>query len=146
MLRKASRKEIGDRELGGPVDHLRRIAHENPRVVDLVIAGTGPHYGYATPADRDLFWQVFQAPVIEEFHDFAGGVVARECAAHEGLHIVEGAEIEIRDGGLWLNGRPAGAMARVDASPCGCGLRSPRLVDIRETRAATPREEITARS
>jgi hypothetical protein len=96
-----------------------------------VIALTRPGEPRLSEARRERFWSAFRVPVFEQIIGQRGRLVAAECEAHDGLHLQPAA-------------RPpdnAPGQMKIDASPCPCGRKTPRLVpaDSRETlrRAAT---------
>jgi hypothetical protein len=109
--------------VAGPVEALVALAvtlaageMSLRRPLDAVLAFTGSRHGKLTDLERDLFWRVFRAPVFEQFHGPDGRLVAMECQAHAGLHL--------------LDEKPAadGFNAAVDATLCGCGATTPRLI------------------
>jgi hypothetical protein len=111
----------------------------------FVVSFTGGDLGELREEDREPFWRVFQVPVFEQRVGFDGRVVAYECEAHEGLHIVperaafeETAESELLITSLtdlrFPTLRVGTRMARsIEHECCGCGNAAPRLV------AAQPR-------
>ena len=62
-------------------------------------------------SERDLLWKSFGVPVFEQVLDPQNGLLAMECEAHEGLHL--------------MSDRPDVAL---DHSPCPCGNHHPRLI------------------
>jgi hypothetical protein len=89
-----------------------------PRVWDSVwtplypvVVFTGPGYGVLTEEDREQIWRRWGVPVYEQMMDSDGRVVAEECDAHDGLHLVAGA--------AW-----AGA---AEHGECACGLEGPKV-------------------
>ena len=68
-----------------------------------------------TLADRDRFWRAFGVPVFEQVISEQGELLAAECEAHQGLHIV--------------SRRFAVGDHEVDRSPCPCGKTSPRWIE-----------------
>src|SRR5947209_2394764 len=60
-----------------------------PPVDAAVIAFTGIYHGELTALERDLFWRVFQVPVFEQFLSPDGRILAMECDAHDGLHLLD---------------------------------------------------------
>jgi hypothetical protein len=111
------------RAIAGSVPVLREVAEAVAEgrlalgpVEAAVIAFTGIRHGELTELERDLFWRVFQVPVFEQFLASDGRVLAMECDAHEGLHLLE------PDAPL------PGFRARLDTAPCGCGNAHPRLI------------------
>jgi hypothetical protein len=87
---------------------LPRPLHE-PRAL---IALTGYRYGALTRAHRDRLWSAYGVPVFENHLDSEGQLIASECEAHDGLHLVAPAPpacVSIREG------------------ECDCGRLSPRI-------------------
>lgn len=73
--------------------------------------------GPLTATEREALWRGFRAPVFEQMIGPRGVLLASECAAHAGMHIMLEPGLADRD---W-NGR-------IERAPCGCGKTSPRLV------------------
>lgn len=96
-----------------PLEILRSTppkALEYPAVVY-----TEPLGGRVTDLDRDAFWNAFGVPVFEQVVGHDGAIVAEECEAHEGLHLV----------GLFAPLLPGHTLV---AGICPCGRREPRLI------------------
>ena len=91
---------------------------ELPPVPAAVVALTGICHGELTVLERDLFWRVFQVPVFEQLVAPDGRVLAMECDAHDGLHLLQ------QDTSL------PGFRAFLETSPCGCGNPHPRVARI----------------
>jgi hypothetical protein len=68
-----------------------------------------------SPEQRDQLWEMFAVPVFEQLRTPDGELMAAECEAHDGLHLV-GENI------------PSG-------SACGCGSSTLRMRAAREQRA-----------
>lgn len=103
---------------------LARWLEARQRIVPLlhaVVVSTGAELGSLSESGRDLLWRVFQAPVFERLLDRNGRVLAIECDAHQGLHV------------LLEQPLPEGFAAVVDITPCGCGKTTPRLMGLRKT-------------
>jgi hypothetical protein len=96
--------------IAAPVAELRRLAGQNLKLEHAVIAFTYEGEAGLTSADRELFWRAFGVPVFEQYLDRENRLLATECDAHAGLHVVDGCED--------LN---------LDREPCACGDRSPRI-------------------
>jgi hypothetical protein len=60
--------------------------------------------------DRDRLWRLFGVPVFEQYLNERNEVLAMECDAHSGLHVVRG----------FLD-------SALDATLCCCGNPAPRL-------------------
>ena len=96
--------------VAGPVEELRRLTQSGLRLEHAVIVFTYQGEGELSQVDRELFWRAFGVPVFEQVLDDSNRLVATECEAHAGLHVVTGS--------------PAGDL---DTEVCGCGNRTPRL-------------------
>jgi hypothetical protein len=76
-------------------------------------------------ASRDALWQAFAVPVFEYLMTADCRLLAAECEAHDGLHVVGG-----NDANLWLSAVAEGESGfRLDWQPsrCGCGSWAPRF-------------------
>jgi phenylacetate-coenzyme A ligase PaaK-like adenylate-forming protein len=111
-------RRFGPGAIAGPVPALKELARA---VVDGaaplgplefgVLAFTGPSQAPLTAADRELFWRAFQAPVFEQYRGPHGELLAYECEAHEGLHLVRESVIaELRGYALAEQACPCGAV------------------------------------
>ena len=96
--------------LVGTVAGLLRLAPAL-RVSRAVVAFSGARLGPLTGRHRDLLWQAFQVPIFEHSLGPDGSVVARECEAHQGLH-------------LYL---PRHHHGPLDPEPCPCGRPEPLI-------------------
>ena len=67
-----------------------------------------------TDSGRERLWTAFRVPAFEQIIGEDQMLLARECEAHDGLHI-ESAKLTI-------------APQRIDHSECGCGRKTPRLI------------------
>jgi hypothetical protein len=81
-----------------------------------VVVFTGAGRAELTDLERDLFWRVFQVPVFEQLLAADGHILAMECDAHDGLHLLDPAAAPAQICALW------------DTTPCGCGNPHPRLI------------------
>jgi hypothetical protein len=96
--------------IGGSVQTLLRFATV-VRSARAVVPFSGPRLGDVTSRDRDLLWTAYRAPMFEQRLGPDGTVIARECEAHDGLHLaVTG----------WFH-RP------FRKEPCECGRTEPRI-------------------
>jgi len=96
--------------IAAPLAELRRLANIDLRLEHSVIAFTYEGDGGLSLEDRELFWRAFDVPIYEQYLDQNNRLLAFECDAHSGLHVVRGCEH------LW-----------VDREPCACGDRTPRV-------------------
>jgi hypothetical protein len=147
--------------VAAPVARLRELARAietgeapPPRLDHAVIAFTGVHYGLITDEDRDLFWRAYRVPLFEQLVGLGDEVLAWECEAHVGLHIVpenlllemssSWPEPELLFTSLDCVEFPAlrvatGFTATVDRNACACGMSTPRLLGLRRRAQAKPR-------
>jgi len=140
-------KRFGASALAAPVKVLRSIAEaveageqDPPLLGHFVVSFTGGNEGELSEDDRERFWRVFRVPLFEQRVGFDGRVIAHECEAHDGLHIMpERAAIEetahsellltsltdLRHPTLRVGTRLAGSI-RGDC--CDCGNATARLI------------------
>ncbi len=150
-------KRFGASALAAPVDVLRSMAtaveageQDAPLLKHFLVSFTGSEHGELVEEDRERFWRVFQVPVFEQRLGFDGRVIAYECEAHEGLHIVpERAAIEetahsellltsltdLRRPTLRVGTRLGGA---IQHDCCDCGNAAARLIGARPLPAPQP--------
>ena len=150
-------KRFGASALAAPVNVLRSLAtgvetgeQDAPLLRHFVVSFTGGEQGELAEADRERFWRVFQVPVFEQRLGFDGRVIAYECEAHEGLHIVpERAALEetahsellltsltdLRRPTLRVGTRLAGS---IQHTCCDCGNAASRLLGARPLPAPRP--------
>ena len=100
--------------IAGTWEQLRSLMRASaPSVTHAVIVLWRPGQPRLTEADRDRLWDVFRVPVFEQVIGKSGELLAAECEAHDGLHL-ESSRLPI--GGEY-----------VDAAPCPCGRKTPRI-------------------
>jgi hypothetical protein len=137
--------------VAAPVGVLRTLAlgidggrGRLPSLKFAAIAFTGPWPGgLLREEDRELFWRVFQVPVFEQHLGPDGRVVAWECEAHRGLHLLPTRAVvensahhqllvtsltDLRRPAVRLRTRLAASIADGD---CPCGETSPKLLELR---------------
>ena len=108
---------IDTQALAAPVETLRKLALSSspPRPARAVYVWSSAGGGPVTPGDRDLFWRVFQVPVFEQLLSSTGGVLAEECHAHEGMHVL-----------CRMEDLPP---CHVTHEPCECGRPGARILN-----------------
>lgn len=140
-------REFRPEALAGPVSvlmQLAKAAHYTgtaiPTVTRAIVAFTGLEHGALTEAGRDMLWQVFEVPIFEQYLGADGSLLAWECEAHAGLHMVEdnaiveqSPEAELILTSLTDRRHPTirlvtGLAARLQAGACECGQAGPRLI------------------
>ena len=96
--------------IAGPLSELRRLAnaglHLDHSAIVLIYEGQERLSG----ADRDFLWNALGVPIFEQYLNAKCQLLAMECVAHSGLHVVRGCE-----------------NLPLDREACACGDRSPRL-------------------
>ena len=99
--------------IAAPLQYLRRLAAQAGSLIlgHAIIAFTDSATLGVSDSDRDLLWQAFGVPVFEQYLGSHNELLAAECEAHAGLHVVSGC------GHLPL-----------DHTRCACGNASPRVV------------------
>ncbi len=91
---------------------------------------------------RDLLWEAFRVPVFEQVLGWDGTVIARECEAHDGLHVATSSAIPHLHGDellvtqLTVFDDPlvrvrTGLAAEIVTGQCECGSETPRLRDLK---------------
>lgn len=66
-----------------------------------------------TKRERDKLWLAFGVPVFEQVLGPGNELLASECEAHDGLHLISGSP-----------------QRRLDRSRCGCGSELPRVIQV----------------
>jgi len=74
--------------IAGPCEQLRQLTGENLQLRHAVIALTYEGQSGLSDDDRDLFWDAFGVPVFEQRLGPGNELVAMECDAHAGLHVM----------------------------------------------------------
>ena len=133
------------------LEQFRELLDEQPPAKDFA-----PRIVTATaetlhPIARDRFQRAFRAPVFDQYGlTEVGGVVARECRAHAGYHVLspdylvevvdadgkrlpDGSDGEILVTNLYSRIVPivryrTGDFGVLTRTPCACGLATPRIV------------------
>jgi hypothetical protein len=88
------------------------FAEKIPSLTHALIVLSQPDDLLLSAAQRDKLWRAFRVPVFEQIIGEYGTLLAAECEAHDGLHI---------ESPSFTTKLPR------DESPCGCGLKTPRL-------------------
>jgi hypothetical protein len=113
------------------------------QVERALIVLTGLREGGLTDSERDRLWDRFGVPVFEQYLGLDGELIARECEAHEGLHIVERNAVleEGCDGDLVFTSLTdmelptlrlrTGFVGEIRAGECACGGLQPRIMGLR---------------
>lgn len=104
-------RKFNPASIAGPLELLRRLARDTWSFDQAVVVFT--HVGGAalSPLDRERLWKAFGVPVFEQHLSPRNRLLATECDAHAGLHVVAGCEA-----------------FRLDHEVCACGNPTPRLM------------------
>lgn len=95
--------------VAGPLDRLQAMRDAWP-IAQAVVVFTYAGAPGLTEHDRDSLWKAFGVPVFEQYLSPKNRLLASECDAHCGLHVVSGCE------GL-----------RLEDEVCACGNPTPRI-------------------
>jgi len=96
--------------IAGPLDQLRILALEAWPIEQAVVVFTYAAETGIPPRDRESLWKAFGVPVFEQYLSPRNRLLASECDAHSGLHVISGCE-----------GFP------LERDVCACGNPAPRL-------------------
>ncbi|HTW64060.1 MAG TPA: hypothetical protein VME17_05560 [Bryobacteraceae bacterium] len=97
--------------VAGPREHVFQAARAGVRVEHSVVLFTHPGEPGLTSLERESLWEAFEVPVFEQYLGPNSELLATECDAHSGLHVVNGYED-----------------LDLEYDACACGNRAPRLV------------------
>ena len=97
--------------IAGTLDRLLDAAAQGAKVSHALVVYTSDPGCRLTRQDRDRLWDAFGVPLFEQVLGASGEVVAAECEAHAGLHVV---------------GEPGNL--ELDHGLCACGSEGPRLM------------------
>ncbi len=112
--------------LPAPLEQLNALAREGiPSLTHSIIILSRPEQPRMTDADREGLWWAFRVPVFEQVIGKFGKLLAAECEAHDGLHVVSPA-LSLHEESL-------------DDSLCPCGRKSPRIAVTHKAIAAYAR-------
>lgn len=142
--------------IAGPVPALRRLAttvfSAGARLRHLkrpliVLSGLGfENRAMMSDDDRNMFWRAFGVPVFERYLGFGLETLAKECEAHDGLHLnldaaifqtfFDGKHPELIVTSLDHLSHPVlrlatGLAADITFQPCRCGHTGPRILSLK---------------
>jgi hypothetical protein len=102
------------------------------RPSSALVVLTGPGRGFVSSAERDRLWKLFRVPCFERLLDVDGTVVASECEAHNGMHLVDSfEEWELQDDVLCRDGQPVACVTESRQETCGCGHHGRKIFGVR---------------
>ena len=96
--------------IAGPLEQLLEVARAGWRVEHSLVVFTFPGELGLSASDRESFWKAFEVPVFEQYLGPKSQLLATECDAHSGLHVVNGYDD-----------------LDLEHEVCACGNRAPRL-------------------
>ena len=96
--------------IAGPPERLRPLVELGLELKHAVIVFSYDGHAGLLDEDRDLFWDAFGVPVFEQHLGPDNEILAMECDAHAGVHLVGNFE-----------------KLRADKNSCACGNPAPRL-------------------
>jgi len=96
--------------IAGPMEQLRCLTKHGLVLGHAVVAFTYKGHAGLSDDDRNLFWDSFGVPVFEQHLGPSNQLLAMECEAHAGLHVMG----DFGD-------------ARLDRNSCVCGNPAPRF-------------------
>ncbi len=102
--------EFAPETMAGTVPALLRLASVSS-LSRAVVVFSGARIGVVNQKDRDLLWMAFQVPLFEQSFGPDGAIIARECEAHDGLHVAQSAN----------------HLGNLRTAPCPCGRVEPRM-------------------
>lgn len=109
--------------IAGTLAQLETIASTDIAVSHAIIVVGGWEDRRVTEADRERLWARYRVPLFEQIVGEHGALLAAECEAHWGLHLVGTQPSEVAATAGTID-----ASQIIDASPCGCGKTSPRIL------------------
>lgn len=96
--------------IAGPLEQLRRLAGDDYAIERALVVFTYAGNPGISPSDRESLWKAFGVPVFEQYLSPRNKLLATECDAHSGLHVIASCD------GFAL-----------EHDVCPCGNRAPRL-------------------
>ena len=96
--------------IAGSPEQLRHAERRGASVENSLIVFSYQSESGLSHADRQWLWDAFGIPIFEQYLGTGNELLAMECDAHSGLHVVRGCDDLNREAEL-----------------CGCGNRAPRL-------------------
>jgi hypothetical protein len=96
--------------IAGPLEQLRSVARDAWPIEQAVVVFTYLGGPGISPPDRELLWKAFGVPLFEQYLSPKNKLLATECDAHSGLHVVSGC-----------------GEFPLEYEVCGCGNPAPRL-------------------
>ncbi len=96
--------------IAGSWEQVLQVARASGRVEHSIVVFTYPGESGLSAVEREYLWNMFGVPVFEQYLGPNCELLATECDAHAGLHVVNGYE-----------------ELDLEHEVCSCGNRAPRL-------------------
>ena len=81
--------------IAAPFDDFGRLPQDVQTGLRMpLVLFSFPDTGLLTKSPRDWLWHHFGLPVYEQLRDRDGRLLAFECSAHRGLHVVQPADLD----------------------------------------------------
>jgi hypothetical protein len=106
-----SARRFEPRSIAAPLEHFRAVALDGWSLDQALVVFTYQGDAGLSELDREWLWQTFGVPIFEQHLGPRNQLLAAECDAHSGLHVVSGCE-----------GYP------LEEDLCACGNPAPRLL------------------
>jgi hypothetical protein len=111
-------KRFRPASIAGPLEQLASLAREGWPLEQAVIVFTYAGGPGVSPRDREALWQSFGVPVFEQYLGPRNKLLATECDAHGGLHVVSSLVLSMVSS---CEGFP------LEHEVCPCGNPAPRI-------------------
>jgi hypothetical protein len=98
--------------VAGPLEQVLRVARAGWRVEHSIVVFTYLGEPGLSARERESFWKAFEVPVFEQCLGPNSELLATECDAHAGLHVVNGYEDPDLDHEVCACGNPAPRLTR----------------------------------
>ncbi len=99
--------------VAGPLNAVLELARRGIRLKHSVIVFSPGFDSCLTGSERDKLWRAFGVPVFEQVLGPGNELLASECEAHDGLHVILGSP-----------------RLPLDRTKCGCGSILPRVIQM----------------
>lgn len=135
--------------LAATVPVLRKIiagvlsaSFQLPQLSHGIVILNSIEHGTLSSGERDLLWFTFGVPIFEQWLGLEGELLASECEAHHGMHLISDrlSLEQSPEGELVLTSYSnlrtpilrlqTGLSAQILTGPCACGLATPRLLGL----------------
>lgn len=81
-------RRFGPAAVAATFPQLRDLSHRDVRFTHALVVLSWSFDTTLTPAERDFLWDAFGAPIFEQVLAPDNSLLAYECDAHDGLHLL----------------------------------------------------------